>query len=126
MTKYSKTFTERHEEIRNDALSYVTEVLKKNGNSYEIVDPSSYEDEEITEEFYETPRAFFVDRHDQYSTYGIVMINIDEKKNELSFVGIETSEDMNERHFMEIELTTETLCSIADIVRNLEIVKNNE
>jgi hypothetical protein len=115
-----KSFNERQEELRKEALSYITEVLKKRGTNYEIVDPASYEGEEITEEFYDLPRSFFVDRHDQYSTYGIVMINIDEKTDKLSFVGIETTEDMNERHFKEIELDTSVLCSIADIVQNLE------
>ena len=113
-----KSFNERQEELRKEVLSYITEVLKKRGTNYETVDPASYEGEEITEEFYDLPRAFRVDRHDQYIEYAIVKINIDENK--LSFVGIEVREDMDERQFNEYELVTEVLCAIADIVQNLE------
>lgn len=113
-----KSFTEKQEDIRKKAISYITKVLKKRGTNYEIVDPAFYEGEEIKEEFYDLPRAFRIDRHDQYNEYAIVKINIDENK--LSFVGIEVLEDMDKRQFTENELVTEVLCAIADIVQNLE------
>jgi len=119
-THTMKSFTEKNDDIRKEAISYITEVLKKRGTNYETVDPASYEGEEITEEFYDLPRTFRIDRHDYYFEYAIVKINIDEKTNELKFVGISVFEDMDEKEFTENELVTEVLCAVADIVQNLE------
>ena len=103
--------------LRNKSVDYIHKILSLRGTGYEITDPANYEDE-INDELYQLPRAISVSKHGHHIEYAIVVINIQDDK--LSFYGIEIGESTDEETFDESDLTTETLCEIADLVKLLE------
>jgi hypothetical protein len=116
-------------ELQSRALEYIRSILKKRGTEYQIIDPATYEDgydeDENTEEernqLWALPRGKYVTKHGFYEEYPIVMINIDEE-DKLTFLGIGCIGDGadEEKIFTDEDLSTPTICAIADIVSALE------
>jgi hypothetical protein len=105
--------------VRNEAIEYITSVLKERGTNYELVDPSLYEDG-FEDELYDLPRGTRVDRHDYHNEHPIVCIDIDDK-DVLTFKGMaglgETEDDYD---YSADELDSFTICQIADLIKSLE------
>lgn len=116
LTNKLETF---QESIRNEAIKIITDTLKQRGTGYELVDPAIY-DEEIDDSIYELPRGSYVGKYDSYNEFPIVMVNISETE-EITFTGIPClSENDDDYEFDMDELSTSTLCAIADIISDLE------
>lgn len=114
-----KSFVSKMEKVRLDALKYIREIVSKRGdNPYELIDPSTYEDE-IEDEVYELPRGINVDKHGYHEEYPLINVSI--INDVLSFEGLscitETDED---KMFSDDDLDTDVICIIADIIINLE------
>ena len=110
-------FTQKLNDVRQEALNYIHSVLRARGTNYELIDPSTYEDG-IEDEVYDLPRGFNVNKYEFYDEYPIVVINIE--NDELSFYGIQIGEGNDDYTFDSDSLTTDTICAIADLVRDLE------
>ena len=105
------------QELRNKALNYIRSILNERGTGYEIIDPASYEDG-LEDEVYKLPRATYLDKKLNYFEFPIVVININ--KNVLTFEGIDMGEYDDDKKFTEEEISTPTLCHIADLIHSLE------
>lgn len=113
-----KTFMGKIRQIRQDALDYIINVINKRGSGYELIDPNEYE-EELTTEVYEMPRGERMNKYNYHVESAIVTIDIN--KNVVTFNGIDIGESEDgEYAYGEDELTTESICRIADIIRILE------
>ena len=103
--------------LRNRSIKYIKKVLSFRGRKYELTDPANYEDG-IEDEIYGLPRGFNITKQGHHVEYAIVVVNI--KHNELSFEGIEIGEMGDEETFTVDDLTTDTICSIAELIKHLE------
>lgn len=113
-----KTFAAQLEELRNNALAYIRKVLNQRGTNYELTDPANYEDE-IEDCVFELPRATYVNKYSFFDEYPIIAVDID--NDVLTFQGIAAiGEADDDRTFNEDDMTTASLCGIADIIANLE------
>jgi hypothetical protein len=116
-----KNFVKKIDKVRIDALSYIKSILKQRGdNPYQLIDPSTYDDNlDVDEEVYKLPRIKFLNDDGFYEEYPVVTVSLDNE--ELKFEGIacigDTAEDTL---FSTDDLDTYTICSIADIISNLE------
>lgn len=112
-----KTFNDELTELRNRCIEYIKSVLNFRGTNYEVTDPANYEDG-LEDEIYSLPRAWNATKHGYHIEYAIVIINIE--NDVLSFYGIEIGEMGDEVTLTVDDLTTETICSLADLVKSLE------
>lgn len=112
-------FTKKLEDMRTDALDYITSILKERGTDYQLIDPACY-DESIDDKIYQLPRAFTVGKYSLYSEFPIVSIDI--KDNVLTFKGIGTglNENDEDHDFPESEVGSDCLMAIATLVTKLE------
>ena len=115
----SKSFVKKVSNVRLEALTYIREIVSKRGdNPYELIDPSTY-DEEIDDEVYKLPRGVYVNKygyHDEYPLFNVSIIDDTLSFGGLSCIG-ETDED---KMFNDDELDTDVICTIADIIVNFE------
>ena len=111
------TYVSELSELKNRCVDYIKSVLNFRGTNYEVTDPANYEDE-FNDELYRLPRGFYVTKYGQYIEYAIVMIDIE--NDVLSFRGIEIGEMGDEETLTVNDLTTDSICSLADLVKSLE------
>lgn len=115
---YSSTsFNDELIRLRQLSIDYIKSVLNFRGTNYELTDPANYEDG-IEDEIYGLPRGFNITKHGHHVEYAIVVVNIE--NNELSFEGIEIGEMGDEETFTIDDLTTDTICSIAELIKHFE------
>ena len=111
-------YTNQIEATRSEALSYIKSILDKRGSNYELIEPASYDDDDTDESVYDLPTAYYIDKHNFYTEYPIVIINIE--NDILNFVGLGCKNDNEDYTFVEQELSTNVICAIADLVYQLE------
>lgn len=113
-----KNFLLRLDSLRDDSITYITEILKERGTGYQLIDPATYEDG-IEDEVYGLPRGVYLTKHWSYSEHSIVVINIDDE-GILSFEGIDTDGTTEDQIFKVEDMFTETLALIAALVYKFE------
>jgi len=110
------TFIEKLDRLREDALKFITSVLEQRGTGYELCDPSDYEDGFEDDTYLRVPvtKEHGIDYEDKCY---LVVINI--KDGLLEFEGISLAGD-DEHKFTPMELETEVILELADLVKSLE------
>jgi hypothetical protein len=117
-----KNFVKKIDKVRIDALSYIKSILKQRGdNPYQLIDPSTYEDiRDIDDLVYNLPRIGMLNDDgfgEEYPVVSVLLLPNDD----LEFEGISCIGDTEEDTKFNIDdVDTYTICSIADIISNLE------
>jgi hypothetical protein len=115
------TFKEKNELLRTECVEYIKSVLRKRGEyDYELIDPATYEDvNNYDDSVFDMPSATNKMKGDgTYDDYALVSVSL--KKGILEFYGVGLTHTDEEEFFVHTDLSTEALCKVCDIIKDLE------